>query len=87
MVLGPTTRRLVQGVFVTRLRGEGVIKGLREPVPIVEAERVVGVRSRLDVALRENLTPLIGRDAELSLFEDRLARVADEGGQVIFVGG
>jgi hypothetical protein len=87
VVVSPQTRRLVQGVFVTHDRGERELKGIAEPVQVIEVERISGVRSRLDVFAATDVTPLIGRDQELGLFEDRFGQVGEGLGQAILVNG
>ncbi len=87
VVMSPQTRRLVQGVFTTKDRGEHELKGIREPVRVIEVERVTGVRSRLDILAAEDLTPLVGRDQELGLFEDRFGQAEEGFGQAIVLNG
>lgn len=86
VVLSAATLRLVQGVFVTRDLGNCALKGVGE-VHAFRALRPSGMRSRLDVAAAADLTPLVGRDQELGLLEDRFAQVCEGWGQVVLISG
>jgi class 3 adenylate cyclase/tetratricopeptide (TPR) repeat protein len=64
VVLSGTTRDLVHGIFVIEDFPPQALKGIREPVPVYRAVQPTGVRSRLDA--RGKVTPLVGREQELS---------------------
>jgi class 3 adenylate cyclase/predicted ATPase len=87
VVLSGVTLHLVPGIFATRDLGARTVKGVREPVRVHQALRATGVRSRLDVASAEDLTPLVGRDQELGLLLGRWEQVQDGLGQVVLVSG
>jgi len=87
VVMSPATLRLVQGIFVTQEFGERSLKGIAEPVRVIQVVRATGVRSRLDVAAAAGLTPLVGRDQELGLLDDRWAQVKDGWGQAVLISG
>ncbi|MBI4517523.1 MAG: AAA family ATPase [Deltaproteobacteria bacterium] len=86
VVMSAATLRLVSGIFLTRDLGERELKGLG-PVHAYEAVQPSGVRSRLDVAAAHGLTPLVGREQELGLLEDRWAQVVEGRGQLVLVCG
>jgi class 3 adenylate cyclase/tetratricopeptide (TPR) repeat protein len=86
VVMSGQTRRLVQGIFITYDRGEHELKGIAEPVRVLEVERVSGVRSLIDAEIGE-ITPLVGRQQELGLLEDRFAQAVDGLGQAVVVNG
>jgi class 3 adenylate cyclase len=87
VVLSGATLRLVQGVFLTHDLGERSLKGSATPFRLYQSVRASGVRSRLDVASATGLTPLIGREQELGVLEDRWAQVQEGRGQVILISG
>jgi class 3 adenylate cyclase/predicted ATPase len=87
VVLSGVTLRLVPGIFATRDLGVRALKGARAPVRLHQALRATGVKSRLDVASAEDLTPLVGRDQELGLLLGRWEQVQDGFGQVVRVSG
>ncbi len=87
VVLSAATLRLVPGVFLTEALGELTLKGIGRPVTAHRALRASGVRSRLDVAAAGALTPLVGREGELDLLEDRFEQVREGMGQAVVVSG
>jgi class 3 adenylate cyclase/tetratricopeptide (TPR) repeat protein len=87
VVMSSPTLRLVQGIFVTRDLGECSLKGRDEPIHVHQALRPGGMRSRLDVEAAAGLTPLVGRDHELEILDDRWAQVQEGWGQAILVCG
>jgi class 3 adenylate cyclase/predicted ATPase len=87
VVLSAATLRLVQGIFVTRDLGPRNLKGVPEPMRVHQALRASGVRSRLDAAAAEGLTPLVGRDPELGVLLGRWEQVQDGFGQVVILSG
>ncbi len=86
VVLSSATLRLVSGIFVTEDLGERALKGAGE-VHLHRALRPSGIRSRLDVAAARGLTPLVGRDRELGLLEDRFGQVGEGVGQAVLISG
>jgi class 3 adenylate cyclase/tetratricopeptide (TPR) repeat protein len=87
VVMSSPTLRLVPGIFVTRDLGECSLKGRDEPIHVHEALRLGGMRSRLDVEAAAGLTPLVGRNHELEILDDRWAQVREGWGQAILVCG
>ncbi len=87
VVLGDATRRLVAADFALESLGAHEVPGETQPVEIFCARRSPGGRSRLDVADAGKLTPIAGREHELSLVLDRW-EVASEGhGQGLLLSG
>jgi class 3 adenylate cyclase len=78
------TAALVDGFFELGDLGELQVKGAREPVRAYGLTGVSGARTRLDAAAGRGLSPLVGREAELSALEAALSR-AGESGQVVGV--
>jgi class 3 adenylate cyclase/tetratricopeptide (TPR) repeat protein len=78
------TAALVDGYFELEDLGDLSVKGLREPVHAYELTGVGAARTRLDAAAARGLSPLVGREPELSALEAALAR-AGEGGQIVGV--
>ena len=87
VVMSTQTRRLVKGVFLTHDLGTRELKGIDEPVHIIEVESVSGVRSRIELLAVEGLTPLVGREQELGLLDDRFEQAADGYGQAVLING
>ena len=86
MVISEVTHRLVVGFFETLDLGEVAVKG-RAPARAFEVLRPRGRRARLDVAIERGLTPLVGRERELTTLPDRFHEVKDGRGQVAFIAG
>lgn len=86
VVISAATLKLVSGLFLTEPLGTRQLKGITDPVEVFRVVRTTGVRSRLDVNA-QNLSPLIGRDRELSLMLERFNLARKEQGQVVLLSG
>jgi tetratricopeptide (TPR) repeat protein len=87
VMLSERTRSLAGGGFEYEYRGVHVLKGIAEPT---HAWMVVGPSdavSRFEAATRGGLTPMVGREQEIGLLQDRweLSRVGE--GQVVLLQG
>ena len=87
VVISDTTCRLVAGYFACDDRGLHGLKGVATPVQTYQALQATGVQGRLDVAISHGLTPLVGRESEVSLLLERWQQVQDGQGQVILLSG
>jgi class 3 adenylate cyclase/tetratricopeptide (TPR) repeat protein len=86
VVMSGTTKGLVRGIFVIEDLPPQALRGIPEPVPACRVLQPTGVRSRLDAA-QETLTPLVGRDAELSLLMRLWTRACPGSGHGVLVLG
>src|SRR5919109_1001038 len=87
VVISAALHQLVQGYFVCDDLGAPALKGVDTPFQVY---RVVGesrAQSRLDIPSPRGLTPLVGREAEVTLLLDRWAQVTDGLGQVVLLSG
>jgi predicted ATPase len=76
ILVGERTYRATLAVIDYRVAEPVVAKGKREPVPVWEA---VAARARLGVDVAHQVrAPLVGRDRELGMLRDALARVRAE---------
>ena len=57
------------------------------PLTLYRVVKEGEAQSRFEVAVRRGLTPLIGRDHEFGLLQERWARVKDGAGQVVLLSG
>jgi tetratricopeptide (TPR) repeat protein len=87
VVMSEATHRLVRGYFVTRDLGQHQVKGKEQDVGICEVLRPSRSRSRLDVYAELGLSPLVGRDRELSTLEECFAQARAGHGTVAFIAG
>ncbi len=87
VAMSGVTQRLVRGLFECQELGTHELKGFAAPVVIY---RVVGERaaqSRFEAAVSAGLTPLVGREEELSVLRQRWAQAKEGVGQVVLVSG
>jgi class 3 adenylate cyclase/predicted ATPase len=87
VVLSDTTSRLVQGYFVCQDRGVQTLKGIATPVRISQVVGESTAQSRLDVAAVSGLTPLVGRETEVTLLRERWTQARSGLGQVVLLSG
>ena len=86
-VISATTRQLVGELFELQGPGRYQLKGFGEPV---EAWRVLGegqIASRFDALRAFDATPLIGRNGEIALLDERWALARQGKGQVTLLSG
>jgi class 3 adenylate cyclase len=67
LVISEATSRLVQGYFQCETLGEPALRGVSQPLHIYRVLGASGVHSRLEVAQTRGLTPLVGRESEVTL--------------------
>jgi class 3 adenylate cyclase len=72
VVMSAATARLVQGYFTCQALGVQTLKGMDTPVQVYQVLGESAAQSRLDVAGATGLTPLVGREAEVSLLREPL---------------
>jgi class 3 adenylate cyclase/tetratricopeptide (TPR) repeat protein len=86
VVVGPTTRRLLAGLFEYRDLGAIEMKGFDAAVQAYQVVRQSTTESRFE-ALRTSTTPLVGRDEEIELLLRRWAQAKGGDGQVVLICG
>jgi AAA ATPase domain len=86
VVVGPTTRRLLAGLFEYRDLGAIEVKGFDTAVKAYQVVRQSTTESRFE-ALRTSTTPLVGRDEEIDLLLRRWAQAKGGDGQVVLICG
>lgn len=87
VLISQITHRLVQGFFVCTSLGRHTIKGASQPLELFLVVRESQVKSRIEVAEAIGLTPLTGRDVELSILRDRWEKAQEGMGQVVLLIG
>jgi len=87
IAISEATYRLVQGYFACQDLGSQALRGVTESMHIYHVLSESGATSRLDVAHPRGLTPLVGRESEVTLLLERWAQVKDGHGQVVLLSG
>jgi class 3 adenylate cyclase len=87
VVVSTATMRLVQGMFSAESLATHMLKGVATPVQVYRIVGESGILSRLDAAVTHGLTPLVGRELELTLLLERWAQVQEGLGQVVLLSG
>jgi class 3 adenylate cyclase/tetratricopeptide (TPR) repeat protein len=82
ILLSAATLRLVEGLVQVNALGPLPVKGLLEPVEVVELVGVSALRRRLQVAVGRGLTRFVGRESELAAVQQALAQAGAGHGQV-----
>jgi hypothetical protein len=72
--LTAATLRLVEGLVRVNALGPVPVKGLSEPVQVFELFGASGIRRRLQAAVARGLTRFVGRQTELGVLQQALAR-------------
>lgn len=85
-VISAATRHLVGDAFVLEDMGTPALKGIADPMPVFRVVRASAERGRRG---REGaaLSPLVGREQEISLMLDRWEQVVEGHGQAVIVCG
>jgi predicted ATPase/class 3 adenylate cyclase len=87
VVISGATSRLVQGLFECQDCGSQELKGISTPLPLYRVVRESAAQSRFEVAISAGLTPLVGREHEVELLQERWERAKQREGQVILLSG
>jgi class 3 adenylate cyclase len=87
VLVSAATYRLIQGFFVCQDLGAHTLRGVAEPVPVYQIVKESVAQSRLEVARSSSLTPLVDREAEVTLLRERWAQSAAGQGQVVLLSG
>jgi class 3 adenylate cyclase/predicted ATPase len=87
IAVSEATYRLIQGYFECQDLGAQILRGVAEPVHVYRVLQDSGARGRLDIAVTRGLTPLVGRESEVTLLQERWAQAKAGYGQVVLLTG
>jgi serine/threonine protein kinase/predicted ATPase len=87
VIMTAATERLVRGNFDCTSLGHRKIKGLSQPIELFLVQGIGEDLSPIEVAERSGLTPLTGRDHEISLLKDRWEHAQEGLSQVVLLIG
>jgi class 3 adenylate cyclase/tetratricopeptide (TPR) repeat protein len=87
IVIAPTTHALTSGMFDYEELGERQLKGIVEPVRPWRVTALSQAVGRFEATRAVQLTPLVGREEELSLLLHRWEQAKEGEGQVVLLCG
>ena len=87
VVVSERVRRLAAGHFIYRSLGAQDLKGIRSATTPYEVVGDSGVSSRFEAASEEGLSPIVGREEEIALLNDRWRQAQRGEGQVVLLSG
>jgi class 3 adenylate cyclase/predicted ATPase len=87
VLISPATRNLVMGLFELEDGGLRQLKGIDGAVRIWRVAGEARIRSRFEAARSGGLTPLVARNAEIDLLQDRWRSAVNGEGQVVHLSG
>jgi class 3 adenylate cyclase/energy-coupling factor transporter ATP-binding protein EcfA2 len=87
VVISEATYHLVQGYFDCQSLGAHTLRGVAEPIALYRVLSESGATSRLEVAQPRGLTPLVGRESEVTLLLERWEQAKAGQGHVVLLTG
>ncbi len=87
VVISPQTTKLVEGWFEVKSIGKHSLKGISRPLEVYQVLRESGARTRLEIAKRAGLSPLVGRQKEFRLLKEKWQEIKNGFGQVALING
>ena len=87
IAVSEATYRLIQGYFEFQDLGAQTLRGVAGPLNVYHVLRESGAQSRLDITSARGLTPLVGRESEVTLLLERWAQAKSGHGQVVLLTG
>jgi len=87
ILVSGATQRLITGLFGYRDLGLQTVKGVSAPMQVYQITGESGVRGRIEAGLMTGLTPLVGREEEVSLLLRRWEQAKNSEGQVVLLQG
>ena len=87
IVITAATHRLIKDHFDCASLGYRKVKGVSQPVELFVVQGIGEDKDPIEVAERAGLTPLTGRDHEISLLKDRWEQAEEGMGQVVLIIG
>jgi class 3 adenylate cyclase len=87
LVISAATFQLLEGFFACQPLGTPLLKGFAQPLAVYRVLYESMARSRLEAVGSAGLTPLVGREQEIRLLQERWAQVKEGVGQVVLLSG
>ena len=87
MLVGSSTHRLLEGLFLFDDLGLRQLKGIALPVPVYRVREASDTPTRFEASAGRGLTPLVGRRRELHVLLERWNLATRGEGQVVLLSG
>src|SRR6266550_5842427 len=87
VMIAPSTRQLIGGLFEYRDLGKVPLKGLADPIQAWQVLAASAVQSRFEAMHETSLAPLVGREEELELLLRRWNQASQGEGRVVLLTG
>ena len=87
VLVSEATWRLIDGFFTAEATGASVLKGVSQPTALYRIIAPTGVANPFEARATRVLTPLVGRELELSLLQKRWEQCLDGEGQAVLLQG
>ena len=87
VLISDTTYHLVQGYFTVAPQGQQPLRGVSTSLLVYQVIGPSMAQHRLEVVTAAGLTPLVGRQAEVTLLRERWAQSTQGAGQVVLLYG
>ena len=87
IVISAATHQRVAVYFECESLGPQRVRGVSQPVELFKVIKEVASRNRVELVDPGNLSPLVGRDTELSILKDRWEQALDGLGQIVLLIG
>lgn len=87
LVISPQTLKLSQGWFEVQSLGMHHLKGISAPMEVFQVLRESNARTRLEVAKRRGLSPLVGRRGELASLQGKWKLAKSGKGNLVLLSG
>lgn len=87
IVIAATTQRLVGESFILRDMGEHALRGIVAPVRTFQVKGASADDDRFEASRGRSTVPVVGRESELALMQDRWRQVVESEGQVLVLSG
>ena len=87
VVISQQTKKLVEGWFELKSRGEKALKGIQKPIEIFQVLSESGARSRLEAIGLLRLSPILGRDNEIDILNQNWEQAKQGKGRFVLLSG
>lgn len=87
MVISPQTYNLAKAWFEVKSLGDHTLKGITQPMEIYQVLTETGIKTRLDASKSSGLSPLVGRQNDLYLLNQRWENAKSGNGNLLLING